>query len=713
MNAQDNYNEHLKITGDTSACLMYLPFARKTSKLLLQTAYDLGSYSLTKNFNLGNVQIKVFVAGDQRHISLHGISQVNKSCGRYLSGLVRNCQSVPNVNQLNEYMDKDNMIWQNLNNFNIQPNTSIIELGYPAGKTQHAYIKADMYTGFMRYAIQNLLGTDRQIGFKYGWKETDGILVETIGSLIINGGAYYLQDVLDLRFIKISDKGVFVKKARHCLPFNIELSETNTGVIDNNYGSDYETFVSLLENSSFDIPNSTNLATEVLENYTTTELLSEVAMQEFYGNGKLPLFNSCGWYFPMETIYTNDITSVPKGTRDLNVRLAFNTCHDGVKAYLYCLRINIYRTIYSSTYKLSQEYQDDPQTQYNPNCSYEYSVELLKVHDGDINTIQDKTGIFVPNENLNSMTQFTGTNSNVDIFAPLYVFQLSSPYNYTSGDFEIDIFGTSKISIVHYDEDQYSPLDGSTRFSTDVKNQIKEHDYTVLYMAKSYISSNSQQKLLMTIEPTTTSVLFEDKNRKNIIAVTMFVTVDEFDPTIRYIERYVRISGNAPQEQLVIPFYNRNSVVNYGKFETIELTYVIKETNELTTEIISTDITPYTNATNTEFFQYTQEKLHYGVDRNYGKHKDLKDGLNNDIISGNWTTQLRPWYATTVIESIDNNLPFRVELITDCFSSDNFYKVITDTTSDFKQHTYNGYPLLDNTSYINYIGRPNLIKPYP
>jgi len=457
-------NEKLNIIGDYNTAVKYVPFARKKLKEIIESLKRLGLFFDRKFYILNDASITVEVRFNIGTITVESFVKKQEKKEDYKDGITR--INIPENFELKEFYGKDSNGFVNLPGYDIIPSSFLTDLGYDTTtKTQHSFIKASKYTGLMKYAIQNLLGQNKQIGYNFGFEETDGLLLESISYSINNqqlqGNTVYYQrqQEIQLRNIKISRDGVFIRKASNKIIPNITLDYNNPGFCclqdtnDTQFNSggqiheNFRYFNQLLNKTDFNIP--LELSDYIYDNETTYKLLDSTDLDEFYL--KNSFFNSCGWLF------TNDVSNyieetTARGKEFEYTTNAFNTCFDTENSYLYGIQIKCRKVIFNDTFKASNEYQTNPKYIEQKNYIYEYTASLHKLLQGRLSNLtssglsfmEGNGGLYFPNEEENKCKSFTfGTLSlnetKILEFAPNYV--INNKQEEVSGTNDLSING--------------------------------------------------------------------------------------------------------------------------------------------------------------------------------------------------------------------------------------------------------------------------------
>lgn len=454
--------EKIRILGDDTIAVMYLPFSRKKAKELIKFAEQFDNPVLSRLYKIDNDNVLVSIQLSFQIITITiQTEKVRKRKKLYRDGVSR--YNVIKNGALKEFYSKDGTSFSDLVDYDISPNSFIQDLGYAVGdKTQYSFIHSGNYTGLMKYAIQNMLGINEQIGYKYGFYETDGLLLERVDfdtfldtfqdkNNIIK--AYYKkQKSIDLRNIKISQNGVFIRKAKNTVYPNVEFDYNNPGFCGqqsigdiNKFGNFYQRvftdnsyFQNILDKTDFIIPSK--LSDYVYDDETTYQLLDSSVMSEFYS--KQPFYNSCGWLFsPKVTESKSEFTE--RGLESTFVYNALNTCRDDTKSYLYCIRIICKHIYFSETFKQSNEYLTNEKYKEQKNYCFEYTASLHKLLEGRLATLETSglsflegnSGLYLPDEQENKTKLFNinGLPRNLSRkleFAPVHIIEGNHTSNY-------------------------------------------------------------------------------------------------------------------------------------------------------------------------------------------------------------------------------------------------------------------------------------------
>ena len=442
-----NNNEHIVLNGKIETSKTYVPFAQKKAKELLSLSQSLNT-PLNKYFKIDNTTIRINIFGSKILIIIDTLetATTTTTLPNYVNGIAHICQPVNG--SLYEFYKKGTTGFTNLLGYDIPCNLSLIDMGYPtSGKTQHAYVKASMYTGFMQYAVQNMLGLNEQIRYSFDFINTDGLLVETSQPALIRQQydtySYAVENYIEFRAIKISSAGIYIKKVNHYIPTDHKFKlgsevmfqgwcngiseEHNTfGFnIDTEYNTNFEAyyydrwnkngqmqFIGALKEKTFDIPDT--LSDYIYDDGSVCQLADASYMSDFYS--KKHFYRSCSWLF-LETPSIVHLGVEDRGIYQKYTQLAFNTCHDNVNSYLYGLRIDYKKIYLSEEFRQSTEYATNPKYAENKLYVYEYSVSLHKLLVGKMTQpksnnkswVDGNTGIYFPDEDLLNVRRFENT----------------------------------------------------------------------------------------------------------------------------------------------------------------------------------------------------------------------------------------------------------------------------------------------------------------
>lgn len=443
-----NNNEHIVLNGKIETSKMYVPFAQKKAKELLDLSQKLNT-PLNKYFKIDNTTIRINIFGSKVLIIIDSLitETTTTTLPNYVNGVSHIAQPVNG--SLHEFYKKGTVGFTDLSGYGITCNQNITNIGYPtSGKTQHAYVKASMYTGFMQYAVQNMLGLNEQIGYGFGFYNTDGLLLETSQPVYVNRQGdlykYAVEGNIEFRAIKISNAGIYIKKVNHYIPtdhkFEVSQGEIMFGGwcngistehntygfnLDTEYNTTFESnsierwnktlqmqFVGALKEKTFDIPDT--LSTQIYDDGSVFQLADASFMSDFYS--KTPFYNSCGWLF-LETPSSVHLGVEDRGIYQKYTQLAFNTCHDSVNSYIYGLRIEYKKIYLSLEFRQSVEYATNPKYAENKLYIYEYTVSLHKLLIGKLSQpksnnkswVDGNSGLYFPDENLLNVKRFTDT----------------------------------------------------------------------------------------------------------------------------------------------------------------------------------------------------------------------------------------------------------------------------------------------------------------
>lgn len=418
-----NTIERVFFEGDNALCSVYLPFARKKSLEALQRK------EIKRYYDLGTVKIFIKVVNNMRFIN---ISATSKSS--YTNGILKDCLIVDT--SIFSFFPKNSSNWKELQKFGIQPSDDLIAELYPFNTlSQHSQIKPTQFSGIMRYAVQMLYGTSKQLNFKCNFKETDGLLYEEFypkGQLnTTTNSLEYWYENYDFRLVKVNADGVFLKKALNTVPTPVKKFSSPITWSGQN-GNEFET---VLNDTSFTIPTD-----EFGNNIYSTNVNDDgvfkldIDMSGFYS--KVSHFTGCSWLFPYNRQKEIINTDNNGNTITKRYNVLMNTCYQGQTSYLYGINITQTITQFSDQFLLTEDYINN--VNYIGKLVYlEYTAELIQLHSGHLNSLEDKlpwintkSGINLPNyttelveEKVFNGSVLTNNGSGLVTPAPIYITQ--------------------------------------------------------------------------------------------------------------------------------------------------------------------------------------------------------------------------------------------------------------------------------------------------
>lgn len=414
MIAHNNRSERIVVLGDSVKSASYLPFARKKAKetCIFVDENNLSNY--TRTFNIPDNKISILIKVEPETVKITISSETSKTIYS-VNGIARYC--INKNDSLNEFIYKGTTKFIDLKDHGIIPNQFISTLGYNVGNnTQHKFIKGSKYTGIMKHMIQNMLSENKQLNYNFSWENTDGCIIELVRTQkeVVNNSynAEVFKDMV-LTNVKISKDGMFIKKSTTKLPQGINYSYLDTGFCGrngtsdtlSNYNKQYARIDHLFTNTSLNT-----------QDLSVNTVLTSAQLNDFYS--KQPFFKSSGWLF-LSNPAKSEVTQVGSLYNVKTTHLMFNTCHDNINSYLYCIEL-----VSNGTY--------------NPNntdfFATTYTAKLKLLMQGKMSSLPSwlfgNSGLYLPNEAQNKTELFNKTfiKNETDIldFAPVYVLEKES-----------------------------------------------------------------------------------------------------------------------------------------------------------------------------------------------------------------------------------------------------------------------------------------------
>ncbi len=691
-------NKKLNISGDYDTAVKYVPFARRKLTQLIDDTKRLGIFFDRRFFNLLDAKITIEVRFNIGIISIEGIKETKEKTVNYVNGLTRKNDIINEA--LREFYGREDTTFSDLLEHDIPPNSFVSDLGYDVGtKTQHSFIKPSKYSGLMKYAIQNLLGQNKEIGYNFGFNGTDGLLLESVKYSVeqeeINGSTLYYQkqQEVQLRNIKISSDGVFIRKALNTLIPDVTLNYNNPGLgcrqdltnidfLDETIHQDLRYFNQLLTKTDFIIP--AELSDYVYDDETTYQLLNSTDMQQFYS--KNPFFNSCGWLFSnTPTNYIEETTS--RGKEFEYTVNAYNTCYDIAFTYLYGIQIKCRKIVFSDTFKQSSTYLTDPKYKEQKDYIYEYSASIHELLEGmnsnlsssGLSWLEGNSGLYFPDEVENKCKNFSFgelviNESGFIDFAPVYVVK-SSVSDYSSETANISDISVNGINLLEKFPNIVEVNEHLTCVGVmDIKNVSRRYDINGTPTVVNGIDNESMKS-------------FINNNFKHIItnnAIVNFYTIsDNSEFNIYTSDTNV---GTVDQSVKILYKNVNNYADTFGK-------YILKDTYEVL------------NGTQTEYTTTLKLDIHNKENGfGYGEKVVVPMDNRNSIIC--YYTGLA---FTDIIDTEDNFNDDRYRFpLTECIISTNGY-IFPETYSNTNLYLESSYFGLYNTLIDDFVGE---FKPF-
>ena len=277
INSSEVRDARINLDGDKVACQKWLPFAY--SKLAVQwDKFKKTKAVSSKSFKPDN-QTTIICAvkpGGNKWIYIK-----SGSPDLSINGIIRSSYIDYSSSSLHEYMDKNTPFpkkWIKTPKLAIKP-SDYFGFTNTGNLSQHAYIKASMYSGVMRKYMQIVLGTKIEHKFDYRWEKTHAFQFTTVPTTI-NGKVDFdfFKERHQFWLVEIGRNGCYIARANIYIP-----------KFKNN--SDLDSFPFIPQ--TYEFPTGDALS-QAITDKNAFLIYSAAEMADFYQDSS-PFFKECGW----------------------------------------------------------------------------------------------------------------------------------------------------------------------------------------------------------------------------------------------------------------------------------------------------------------------------------------------------------------------------------------------------------------------------------